>query len=91
MPEDKMKLLNDCKMQEKATDEDVQMFLGQKRPESRTGKCFMACIYERTPPGGVSQFYSIISSSTKLKLNYFNERIVLFFHRLRMARLMVML
>lgn len=49
-----MKLLNDCKVQEKATEEDVQMFLNQKKPESKSGKCLMACIYEKT--GGVSSF-----------------------------------
>lgn len=38
-------------MQEKATDEDVQMFLNMKKPESKSGKCLMACVYEKT--GGI--------------------------------------
>lgn len=39
MPEDRTKLLNDCKAQEKATDDDVKMFLSQKKPETKSGKC----------------------------------------------------
>lgn len=66
MSEDKMKLLNECKEQEKATDEDVQMFLSQKKPESKGGKCLMACIYEKT--GGVSPFSKF--KMTKLQIYY---------------------
>lgn len=58
IPEDKVKLLNECKMQEKATDEDVHMFLGQKRPQSKSGKCLIACIYEKT--GGVCEIHQSI-------------------------------
>lgn len=49
--EDKMKTANECKEQEKATDEDLQAFTNHKLQQTQTGKCLMACIYEKN--GGV--------------------------------------
>lgn len=42
-----MKTVNECKEQEKATDEDVQAFLSHKLEQSHAGKCLVACIYEK--------------------------------------------
>lgn len=50
MPESPMNLmsvLNECKVQEKATDADVQGFLSHKIPQNRSGKCLMACVLEK--------------------------------------------
>lgn len=47
MTDDKMKMVAVCKDQEKATEEDVQAFITHKLQQSRTGKCFLACIYEK--------------------------------------------
>lgn len=87
MPDDKMKLLNDCKDQEKATDDDVQMFLSQKKPQTKGGKCLIACIYEKK--GGVSN-YSFIFAKIALFLAT-PISISLLLHRLKMGKLMQML
>lgn len=58
MSEDKMKTAAECKDQEKATDEDVQAFISHKLQQSRSGKCLLACIYEKS--GAVSVFINII-------------------------------
>lgn len=47
MTDDKMKMVAECKEQEKAAEEDVQAFITHKLQQSRTGKCFLACIYEK--------------------------------------------
>lgn len=61
--EDKMKIVNDCKTQEKATDADLQAMKEKKGPPTTpTGKCFVTCLFEKH--GAVStlftffQFYS---------------------------------
>lgn len=46
--DEKKKLIDDCKAQEKATDEDAQQFLNFKIPTGPNGKCFLACINEKT-------------------------------------------
>lgn len=46
-PMNLMSVLNECKVQEKATDADVQGFLSHKIPQIRTGKCLMACVFEK--------------------------------------------
>lgn len=51
LSEDKMTLANECKEKEKATDEDVQIFANHKLQQTSTGKCLVACIYEKY--GGV--------------------------------------
>lgn len=47
MPEEKMKTANECKDKEKATDADVQAFMTHRMPDTPTGKCLAACIYEK--------------------------------------------
>lgn len=47
MTEEKIKTAAECKDQEKATDEDVQAFISHKLQQSRSGKCLLACIYEK--------------------------------------------
>lgn len=49
--EEKMKIAKECKEKEKATDDDVQAFLNHKLQQSPTGKCLVACVYEKA--GGV--------------------------------------
>lgn len=56
MPEEQMKVVNECKEKEKATDADVQGFLGHSLPGSPTAKCLSACVLEST--GGVSTRFS---------------------------------
>lgn len=63
MPESPMNLmsvLNECKVQEKATDADVQGFLSHKIPKNRNGKCLMACVLEKN--GDVNTIIQIISA-----------------------------
>lgn len=60
MPESPMNLmnvLNECKVQEKATDADVQGFLSHKIPTNRSGKCLMTCVLEKN--GDVNAEHSI--------------------------------
>lgn len=52
MPEEKIKLVNECKEKEKATDADVQELIGHGLPTTQTGKCLSACVMENL--GGVS-------------------------------------
>lgn len=57
MPEQEgnvMTVLNECKVTEKATDADVQAFLSHKIPQNRSGKCIMACVFEKN--GDVMHF-----------------------------------
>lgn len=42
-----MKILNECKTTEKASDDDVSQFAAQKLPNGPNAKCFMACFYEK--------------------------------------------
>lgn len=49
-----MSVLNECKVEEKATDADVQGFLAHKIPQIRSGKCLMACVFEKN--GDVMRF-----------------------------------
>lgn len=61
MTEDKIKTAKECKEEEKATDEDMQAFVSHKLQQTPTGKCFLACIYEKN--GSVCSFnvyFSII-------------------------------
>lgn len=59
MPEEKIKLVNECKEKEKATDADVQELIGHGLPTTQTGKCLSACVMENL--GGVStRFKSIV-------------------------------
>lgn len=62
MSEDKMKIVDECKEVEKATDEDMQAFVNHKLQQTEAGKCLLACIYEKN--GGVCVFsiYSFIYS-----------------------------
>lgn len=46
-PDHMMGVLNECKVTEKATDADVQGFLAHKIPQNRSGKCVMACVFEK--------------------------------------------
>lgn len=55
--EDVMKIFNECKKQEKATDEDVQTLLHLKEPQTQSAKCLMACAYEKT--GAVSRHLKV--------------------------------
>lgn len=48
-------MVTECKEQEKATDEDMQAFLSHKLVQSHTGKCLVACFYEKD--GIVMYFY----------------------------------
>lgn len=48
----------ECKEQEKATDEDVETMIDEKYPDSKEGKCLIACMQEQ---------FGIVSS---LKKNY---------------------
>lgn len=38
---------SDCKESEKATDADVELMVSEKYPESREGKCLVACMQEQ--------------------------------------------
>lgn len=42
-----MGVLNECKVEEKATDDDIKGFLSHKIPQNRSGKCLMACAFEK--------------------------------------------
>lgn len=43
-----MKLVNECKDQEKASDDDAQAWLKDYSPPSTpAGKCLMACMHEK--------------------------------------------
>lgn len=46
-PEEKKKVLNECKDQEKATDEDVQNVMNHKIPQGPNSKCLLACMHEQ--------------------------------------------
>ncbi|XP_055298616.1 general odorant-binding protein 19d-like [Sitodiplosis mosellana] len=46
--EEKKKIIDECKAQEKATDDDVQQLMSHKLPNGPNGKCFLACINEKT-------------------------------------------
>lgn len=37
----------DCKETEKATDDDVETMINEKYPESKEGKCLVACMQEQ--------------------------------------------
>lgn len=37
----------DCKESEKASDADVEMMINEKFPESKEGKCLVACMQEK--------------------------------------------
>lgn len=55
-----MNVLNQCKFEEKATDADVQGFLKHKIPQNRSGKCLMACVFEKN--GDVMRSFSILKT-----------------------------
>lgn len=46
-PMNLMSVLNECKVQEKATDADVTNFLNHKIPQNRNAKCLMSCVLEK--------------------------------------------
>lgn len=37
----------ECKEQEKATNDDVETMVNEKYPDSKEGKCLMACMQEQ--------------------------------------------
>lgn len=51
-----MKILNECKVTEKANDYDVSQYAAQKLPKGSNAKCFMACYFEKI---GVVRFLRI--------------------------------
>lgn len=46
--DDRKKIINDCKVSEKATEDDAQQLLNRKVPKGPNAKCLMACVYEKT-------------------------------------------
>lgn len=46
--EEKKRIIDECKAQEKATDDDAQQLLNYKIPTGPNGKCFLACVNEKT-------------------------------------------
>lgn len=53
------KAIDECKITENATDEDVKRFLSDKLPQSRVGKCLTACVLEKT--GEVMMIKSLLT------------------------------
>jgi len=41
-------MIEECKVQEGATDEDAQKLMNRKFPESHEGKCILACMNEKS-------------------------------------------
>ncbi|XP_031634703.1 general odorant-binding protein 19d-like [Contarinia nasturtii] len=66
--EEKKKVLNECKAQEKATDIELQQILSNKLPQSMNGKCLTACYYEKT---GVIKNGKVVADA--LKANVMKE------------------
>lgn len=79
-PMNLMSVLNECKVQEKATDADVQGFLNHKIPTDHNGKCLMACVLEKN--GDVSALGQIAQVSGLMHLLF------LLFYRFRMGKSM---
>lgn len=75
--EDKMKIVNECKEQEKATDDDFQAFLSHKLQQTSTGKCLMACIYEKI--GGVCVSFEYMFKEFLVKRIMFSMVLFLLF------------
>lgn len=51
-------MLNECKQQEKASDDDVLQFMNHKIPQGPNAKCFLACVHEKT--GIVSKSFELL-------------------------------
>lgn len=46
--EEQKKIFNECKEQEKASEDDIQEFMDYKVPQSPKAKCVLACMHEKS-------------------------------------------
>lgn len=45
---DVKQILDECKISEKASDDDVQKLVDHRAPQGLNAKCLLACLYEKT-------------------------------------------
>lgn len=45
---DSKEMLDECRESEKPSDEDIQIFLDHRAPQTLNGKCLLACMYEKS-------------------------------------------